>query len=246
MDKARDSGENGHQSSEPIALSLVGLLRDGEGLEQFFRKHHGPLAELDLRYNGLGASDARMLTAAVSLHPLRRLTLEYNALGDAGCKALAPVLLLPTMRQLDIGHNSVGVVGCEAMASYAALRGCTLRRLDLCHNCVGDAGTAALCRAMRANATLTQLNLDGNAVGDEGALMLAGALGSLWKLSVRENLITAAALHVLVDAAAESSCLQHLDMSYNLVFQQAAVELVRAFRARRRRTLLAVRSLVSA
>ena len=149
MGETGDCGVNGHQNSEPVALSLVGLLRDGEGLEQFCRKHHGPLAELDLRHNGLGVSEARTLTAALSVHPLRRLTLGSNALGDAGCKALAPLLLLPTMRQLDIGHNSIGVVGCEAIASSVALRGCTLRRLGLCHNRVGDAGTAALCRAMR-------------------------------------------------------------------------------------------------
>jgi Ran GTPase-activating protein (RanGAP) involved in mRNA processing and transport len=157
---------------------------------------------LDLSFNGLDDTAARLLARAGTLPRLRELRLNDNGRITAdGVAALAGSPAMSGLELLDVSANDVGPAGVAAVADSEYLGG--LHAFAVHANRIGDPGAAALAaspllprmlareprlvlprcgigpagaRALAAAAGLAsarELDLTGNALGDDGVRALA-------------------------------------------------------------------------
>ncbi len=128
------------------------------GVVEMMKGPLGPLEELYLNENRLGAPAARAIASWPGLPGLRTLSLWGNTLRARGGVALLSADL-SSLRMLLLANNGVGDDTALALADNTRLRG--LEQLDLSSNGITDAGVRALLDSPHL-VKLKNLNLSGN------------------------------------------------------------------------------------
>jgi Ran GTPase-activating protein (RanGAP) involved in mRNA processing and transport len=104
-----------------------------------------------------------------------------------------------------------------------------LETLDISQNKCGDNGAVAICHALKGNTRLLKLNLRQNEIGARGGKEIGDLLACpglrLKKLNVSWNSIRGYGSSALCRAVGANVYLQRLDISWNIVGEESALQL---------------------
>lgn len=169
------------QSASALGDESIGALCDALSLNR-------SLTDLDLSFNGLGASSGALIGRSLISQPhLVRLNLSRNRLGDEGVEGLALALMDRVAASpgifIDLSGNGLGPQGASSLSRCAASPSRPLRGVSLAENQIGDAGVGLLVPGL---GVLEELDLLGAHILPSGVLTIATALArsaGQWTLS---------------------------------------------------------------
>lgn len=233
--------------SEGIDLSNNGINRvSATALVQALRWPERPegkryVKEVILRSNEIDATTAQTLAkiwdpvpAADGLpsHQERQgvvsLDVSHNTnIGDEGFLALTAGLsrynLFKALKADSIGLGSQGCLSVDALLSTR------LEHLTLSNNPIGNDGAAVICATASKCDQLRTLELDNCGITSKGAKPLSDLLrhhSAIKTISVAHNKLQDVGIIEFCTGAAESSCLQSVNLAYNGMEREDAAEAV--------------------
>ncbi|XP_076836023.1 ribonuclease inhibitor-like [Brachyhypopomus gauderio] len=141
------------------------------------------LRELNLKYNKLGNSGVKQLSALLE-DPhcaLQKLILFNCSIREEGCAALFSALRSnPSshLRELNLNYNEIGDSGVKQLSALLEDPHCKLEILELVKCGITEEDYVALSSALRSNPSsqLRELNLNWNEPGDSGVKQLSALL----------------------------------------------------------------------
>ena len=111
-------------------LNLSGKKIGDKGLAVLLQQEFlQDLKKIDLRYNGISSTGAKLLASAPAFAKLKTLILKHNFLADEGAIALAKSRSFPKLKSLQLGWNEVRDAGALALAESQNFP--ALQKLDL-------------------------------------------------------------------------------------------------------------------
>lgn len=196
------------------------------------------LVELNLSDNAFGPLGAEAMSGFLSQHTgLQVLRLQNNGLGIQGGTTIANSLLKcqalcekegksPALHTLVCGRNRLENGSAPVFAkAFSALK--SLREVRMPQNGIRPEGIVELMGGLKDN-PLRVLDLQDNTFTEKGSEALAQALGG-WKeleiLNVSECLLGAEGGLLIAGALKECGSLREIDLQYNEIEMDAAVEL---------------------
>ncbi|XP_078059021.1 NACHT, LRR and PYD domains-containing protein 12-like [Mustelus asterias] len=192
-----------------------------EGLQRLGPVLH-KCQELSLRFNKVGDSGVKLLSAALR-NPeckIRKLDLRGNDLTDSCAEDLASALSTNrSLIDLNLGGNKLGDSGVKLLSVALRNPDCKIQKLHLRGNDLTDSCAEDLASALSTNRSLIDLNLSGNKLGDSGVKLLSVALRNpdckIQKLHLRGNALTDSCAEDLASALSTNRSLIDLDLGNN-------------------------------
>ena len=152
------------------------------------------------------------------------LDLRYQNIGASGAHAIAQALKHNTaLKLLNLLSNDIGISGEHALAEMLKVN-TGLQKLDLRFNTIGASGAAAIAEALKVNTALTLLNLNGNDIGDDGAVVISEALKvntGLATLGLERNNIRASGATAIAEALKVNAALKTVYLGSNYIYDVA-------------------------
>lgn len=175
--------------------------------------HALALCTVDLHTPAVAAKLAKQLTV---ISQLQRLDLTDCHLTPASAGALAPdVASLASLTSLMLANNGLKRQGIEALQPLTALTGLQALALSACR--IRREGAPALLHLLPAFTALTSLDCGYNFLQGRNGQALGRCLGQLplRRLVLTWNMLGAGGLHRLLTSMGPLSCLQHLQLDDN-------------------------------
>ncbi|EQC29770.1 hypothetical protein SDRG_12541 [Saprolegnia diclina VS20] len=173
--------------------------------------------EINVSHMSMGDELAKIFSAClVELPMVLSLNARNNRLTDPGLQALVNVVRSkPDLVALDLSENKVDGDAAEALAEYLGNPLCGLTTLILSTCDIDDGELIPFADAMKTNRICTTLNLSRNLIGTSEALN-----------AVQPDLVTGG--EALADMLAANNHLTKLDLSWNVLRLNSAIQLGRA------------------
>ncbi|OQR86100.1 hypothetical protein ACHHYP_10970 [Achlya hypogyna] len=173
--------------------------------------------EINVSHMSMGDALAKVFSACLLELPMvLSLNARNNRLTDPGLQALVEVVRMkPDLVSLDLSENKVDGDAARALATYLGSPQCGLTALILSTCDIDDGELVPFAEALHNNRICTTLNLSRNLIGTSEALNV-----------VKPDLTTGG--EALADMLAANSHLTKLDLSWNLLRLNSAIQLGRA------------------
>ena len=138
-----------------------------------------------------------VLCAALSPVRLRVLDVSNNAFGAVGVQAVVDLLKqAPDLADLQVNNNGLGSSGATLVAE--GIRNLNLRVLGICRNRIENVGAVAIGEALRGMGSLQRLSVFQNGITAQGMISIFGAVGAnleMQYVNVTDNNLKDPAVH---------------------------------------------------
>ncbi|KAH9144663.1 hypothetical protein AeRB84_011390 [Aphanomyces euteiches] len=198
------------------AMCLIAQLPPS--IRLMIRNQCGP--EINVSHMAMGDEMCKIFAQClIDLPMVTSLNVRNNRLTDSGIGALVHVCLnKDDLTCLDLSENKVDGDAAEALAEYVAAPTCALTELRMNKSDVDDGEVLGFACALHTNTSLRTLELSGNLIGSAEMMNV-----------VKPSLITGG--EAIAEMLCNNSFLTKLDLSWNKIRLNSAVELGRALAA---------------
>lgn len=226
-DSSKDSAEVKLPLVEKIGLFDKPLTARHRFAAKCLEEHLPPCASMilrktfteyiDLGHMGMGDRLAVVFATCLDQLPLvNRLNMRDNRLTDVGVGAIINAAIgKKSLKSFDISENKIDGEAAEALARYLATGSCTIEELSVSNADIDDGEVLGFAKAIHYNRSLRTLDLSNNLIGNKESLNV-----------VQPDLITGG--EALAEMLVVNNSLTKLDLSWNSIRMNSAVELGRA------------------
>ncbi|ETW04644.1 hypothetical protein, variant 1 [Aphanomyces invadans] len=195
------------------AMCLIAKLPPS--IRLMIRNHTGP--EINVSHMAMGDDMCKIFAQCLSDLPMvTSLNVRNNRLTDSGIGALVHVCLnKDDLTMLDLSENKVDGDAAAALAEYVAAPSCALTELRMNMSDVDDGEVLGFAQALHTNTSLRTLELSRNLIGNAEMMNV-----------VKPDMITGG--EAIAEMLCNNSFLTKLDLSWNMIRLNSAVELGKA------------------